>query len=324
MHLFSLGTIEVTLAASAALAAASTDPAIYLARHQSGDWGEVDESWQQANDLAIQHEEQIDSRYKLSDDIELLVSTAADRSCTRMLLAEEHQRREISTQEGYAVWAESYDKERNPLIAVEEPYVDALVAALPITSALDVGTGTGRHALKLARRGAAVTAIDQSPEMLAVAQQAARNEGLTIDFQLASLDDGLPFESNQFDFLICALTLSHVPNLAQAIQEFYRVLQHGGYLLITDFHPNAIGEGWRTVFFRPGISYYLPTMPHTRADYLETLATTGFTILNVIDVPVRDVPSGYLSDTFIRDNGDKPFCLIVLAQKEPITNEMPA
>src|SRR5437899_1807808 len=102
---------------------------------------------------------------------------------------------EVSTQKGYALWAASYDHENNALIAVEEPRVDALVAALPMTAALDVGTGTGRHALKLARRGVTVTAIDQSPEMLAVAQQAAFIEGLTIDFQLASLDDGLPFES---------------------------------------------------------------------------------------------------------------------------------
>jgi 2-polyprenyl-3-methyl-5-hydroxy-6-metoxy-1,4-benzoquinol methylase len=113
--------------------------------------------------------------------------------------------RKVSTQTGYALWAATYDSENNALIALEEPYVDAIVATLPITTALDVGTGTGRHALKLARRGIEVTAIDQSPEMLAVAQDAARSAGLPINFRCASLDSGLPFEKHSFDVLVCAL-----------------------------------------------------------------------------------------------------------------------
>src|SRR5690348_1626961 len=112
---------------------------------------------------------------------------------------------DVSTQEGYAIWASTYDSEQYPLIVVEEPRVTALISSLPITHALDVGTGTGRHALPLARRSIHVTAIDQSPEMLAHARQKAQREGLQIDFHLASLTDGLPFATGQFDFLINAL-----------------------------------------------------------------------------------------------------------------------
>lgn len=68
--------------------------------------------------------------------------------------------------------------------------------------------------------------------MLAVARLAAQREDLPIDFHLLSLDDGLPFEAGQFDLVICALTLCHVPDLAHALQEFARVLQNGGFLII--------------------------------------------------------------------------------------------
>ncbi len=47
---------------------------------------------------------------------------------------------------------------------------------------LDIGCGTGRHSLELARRGYRCTGIDQSPDMLAIARQAARNEKLEISF----------------------------------------------------------------------------------------------------------------------------------------------
>lgn len=315
MAVFSLGTIEISPAASAALAAVNTEPEIYLSRHQSGDWGEVDEAGQQDNDFAVRSQQAVCSTYRLSDGSELCVLTDADRSSTLLFLATEGHLRKVSTRKGYAAWAAIYDTQKNALIAAEEPYVDAIAATLPITRALDVGTGTGRHALKLARRGIPVSAVDQSPEMLAIAQDAARKEGLAIDFRLASLDNDLPFDSAAFDFLICALMLCHVPNLAHAVQEFARVLQPGGHLLITDFHPEAIERGWRTDLTISGIRYWIPNVPHTRAGYLEALTNNGFTILRTFDILLGEAPEGYVPEAVLRENGDKTVCFIVLAQK---------
>jgi ubiquinone/menaquinone biosynthesis C-methylase UbiE len=315
MPLFALGTIDVTPGAAAALTAASIDSVTLLTRYQEGDWGETDERIQHENAVAVEQGYPIFSQYKLANDIELLVVTSADRSRTCMLLAREWDTREVSTQEGYDLWAASYDHEKNPLIAVEEPRVDALLNGLSMTTALDVGTGTGRYALKLARRGVSVTAIDQSGEMLAVARQAARTEGLTIAFQQVALERELPFDAGLFDFLSCALMLCHVPTLIQAVQEFGRVLRPDGHLLITDFHPEVVAAGWRTIYVQPGVTYLLPNIAHTRADYLEAVTRAGLTILDAIDVPVREVPDGYLPETVIRAHGDRLFCLIVLARK---------
>lgn len=223
--------------------------------------------------------------------------------------------REVSVREGYALWAASYDQEHNGLIFVEEREVDRLLTQISFTKVLDVGTGTGRHALKLARHGASVTAIDQSPEMLVVASLAAQREVLPIDFHLLSLEESLPFEAGQFDLLICALTLSHVPDLARALQEFARVLQDGGFLLITDFHPVHTLYGWKTAFRRAGVTYHLPTVGHTKNDYLETIRACGFTNLDVTENLVGEVPEGYLPEEMRRIYADKPFCLSILATK---------
>ncbi len=222
---------------------------------------------------------------------------------------------QISVQEGYALWASSYDQEKNGLIFVEERQVDRLLAHLSFTKVLDVGTGTGRYALKLARQGASVTALDQSPEMLEVARQGAQREGLSIDFRLLSLDNALPFEAYQFDLLICALMLSHVSDLAHALQEFARVLQVGGYLLITDFHPDHILYGWKTAFRRAGVKYHLPTVGHSRDNYLEAITASGLTILEVAEGLVGEAPEGYLPEEMRRIYADKPLCLSILAHK---------
>jgi ubiquinone/menaquinone biosynthesis C-methylase UbiE len=230
-------------------------------------------------------------------------------------MSETESVQELGIQEGYARWAATYDQERNFLVILEKLFVDRILAQISFSNVLDVGAGTGRYALELARKGAHVTALDQSPEMLAVARQAAQRENLPINFHLAVLDDNLPFDADQFDLLICALVLCHVADMKRAVQEFARVLQSGGYLLITDFHPAHTSYGWLTSFKQAGVKYELPNIPYTREDYLEAISASGLKILEVVELPFRALPETYHSDEIVRLHSDKLLCLIILARK---------
>jgi 2-polyprenyl-3-methyl-5-hydroxy-6-metoxy-1,4-benzoquinol methylase len=316
MHLFGLGGIEVSPAAAEALAEAGLELAPFLERHRRGDWGDVDEEHRQLSDWALAHNGVIRSAYELPGGTVLAVHTGIDRSRTRVMLQAEHHWLEVDTHEGYALWAASYDREENPLIGAEEPHVRPLLDGLAVTTVLDAGTGTGRYALELARRGAMVSAVDQSAEMLAVAKQTARGKGLAIDFHLGSLD-ALPFRAGSFDLVTCALVLCHILDLTLPVREFSRVAGEGGYLLITDLHPDVVALGWRTTCARPEAAYLLPNIEHTRADYLVSVERAGFTPHRVIDVPVRDAPEGSLPfhEATVRESGDRSFGLIILAQK---------
>lgn len=52
----------------------------------------------------------------------------------------------------------------------------------PAHSILDLGCGTGNHALRLAQRGYLVTGVDRSEEMLEIARSKARDEGTSCEF----------------------------------------------------------------------------------------------------------------------------------------------
>jgi len=67
---------------------------------------------------------------------------------------------------GYDRWSEIYDHEANPLIGLEEPVVREALGDVAGLAVLDLGCGTGRHAVWLANAGAAVTGIDFSEGMM--------------------------------------------------------------------------------------------------------------------------------------------------------------
>ena len=98
--------------------------------------------------------------------------------------------------------AESYDQNGFTKATVAE--IDFILGAYPISSGasiLDVGCGTGRHAIELASRGFAVTGVDLSENMLKVAARKATAAGVSVTWVHA---DAQNFElATKFDVAIC-------------------------------------------------------------------------------------------------------------------------
>ncbi|MFB6206941.1 MAG: class I SAM-dependent methyltransferase, partial [Haloglomus sp.] len=74
---------------------------------------------------------------------------------------------------------------------------------LPEGRALDVATGTGRHARYLAARGYEVDAVDISEEGLAIAKRKATDRGLDVNWIQADLD-ALPLRADTYA-VICVV-----------------------------------------------------------------------------------------------------------------------
>lgn len=87
---FSLGQVVATPGVLRALEIANQLPFEFLARHQAGDWGEVDEEDRAENELSVDKGFRILSAYRTNNNVRIWVITEADRSATTILLPEEY------------------------------------------------------------------------------------------------------------------------------------------------------------------------------------------------------------------------------------------
>lgn len=176
--------------------------------------------------------------------------------------------RPLTTAEGYDTWASGYDGP-NDLIDLEEPVVRRIVDGLAVGTALDAACGTGRHAAYLASLGHTVIGVDVSAGMLEVAAAKAPE----VDFRQGDLSQ-LPVPEDHVDLIVCALALTHVPDLAPVFAEFARVLRPGGHLVIADSRMD-----YRIVLALPGGDHgYLPHYEHVTSAYLTAALPLGFQV----------------------------------------------
>lgn len=111
------------------------------------------------------------------------------------------------------------------LAGAQEQVIAAFLAPVAGRTMLDVGTGTGRAAIALARRGALVTGVDASAEMLAVARRTAEAAGVSVTFAQEDAHR-LGFDDATFDAVICLRVLMHTPDWRQSLGELCRVARH--------------------------------------------------------------------------------------------------
>lgn len=102
-------------------------------------------------------------------------------------------------------------------------------------STLDVGCGAGLLAEPLARLGAEVTAIDAAPELIEVARDHAKRQGLSIDYRAAAVED----LDGRFDLITTLEVIEHVADPQAFVEALAKRLAPGGLLILST--PNRTG-----------------------------------------------------------------------------------
>ena len=151
----------------------------------------------------------------------------------------------LTPREGYRLWASSYDRELNALVALEERCLKPMLPSLASKDVVDLACGTGRWLQYLLSGGVRfAVGIDFSDEMLA---QAARRTQLRSGLVCGDCLR-VPLRSSSADLVLCSLALSHLQDLGAFAREVERIARPGADVFITDICPDARMRGWRVTF----------------------------------------------------------------------------
>ena len=110
-----------------------------------------------------------------------------------------------------------------------------LLAPMEGRCVLDAGCGDGAYSLAAAGRGALVTGVDLSEDMLAAARARSAARGIAVDWRQGDVM-ALPFPDSSFDLAMAITLLCLVPDPRRAVRELSRVLVPGGRLVIGELH----------------------------------------------------------------------------------------
>jgi malonyl-CoA O-methyltransferase len=201
--------------------------------------------------------------------------------------------KQLDVRQAYRLWASTYAEETLPRY-LDDELARTMLQGLPQAHLLDAGCGAGGRIRDIP----GAVGIDLSPEMLSAG-------GL---FTVVAGDiREMPFASDQFDMVWCRLVLGYLRDPFRAYLEFCRVCMPGGYVFVTDIHPDATRAGHRRTFNdQAGVVHEIENYEHT--SHAELALQAGLELIAIRDGSVgpsaRDFyVHGIGRKAYIRDFG---------------------
>jgi ubiquinone/menaquinone biosynthesis C-methylase UbiE len=153
---------------------------------------------------------------------------------------------------------------------------------------LEVAPGPGYTAIELARLGSfKVSGMDISSTFVAIARRNAKDAGVSVEF-IRGDAGSMPWEDDQFDFLVCRAAFKNFTQPQCALLEMHRVLKQGGTALIVDLRPDVSAQavddfnrkarrtGFSAWFTKWTFLHFLARNAHSKAEFEQMIRRTGF------------------------------------------------
>ena len=200
--------------------------------------------------------------------------------------------KETAPARAYDLWAGQYDDQPdNLMLDLDEKLVSSMLSKTDIQSrnVVDVGCGTGRHWPKIIDKSPArLAGYDVSAGMLQVLRQkfpSAETHLLT--------NNRLEEKNASCDVLISTLTMAHIENMEQALEEWNRVIKPGGTILITDYHPDILSKGGQRTFHHGGKTVAVKNHIHPVEKILAATAKLHWQTVNLEEWKLDDSMKGW-------------------------------
>jgi SAM-dependent methyltransferase len=197
-----------------------------------------------------------------------------------------------------------------------DPVVRELLGQVKRKKVIEIGCGNGYFSRALAKRGAKMTSLDVSSEMIAIARAEEKKHPLGIVYLHRDAAHLRGMKSASFDLAVSNMVFMDIIDIKAAIKEIGRVLKPGGRLVFSILHPAFMFEGtWEDIkgekrfgrivwrYLRPytDINHWdgrrLNTKGYVRPlnFYMQALRTAGLAVTDLREIatkkPVRKMPA---------------------------------
>jgi ubiquinone/menaquinone biosynthesis C-methylase UbiE len=216
----------------------------------------------------------------------------------------------MNVESRYDEVAVKYDEWVGAGSALDDPVFEDLVGDVAGATVCSIACGQGREARYLAGRGASVTGVDISAELLTHARRHEEAEPLGITYLQGDAQTLDVLGNDTFDGAVCYMALMDIPDQDSAVRAAARVVRPGGWFVFVITHPcyktpatgdlvdhtnqsvrRTVGQYFVEGYWDgPGLhSETLPVGAYHRmlSTYVNSLAAAGFTIERM-EEPPRD------------------------------------
>lgn len=180
---------------------------------------------------------------------------------------------------------------------------------------LDLASGDGSLALKIASAGSIVCGLDIAKDAVVGAYAFSANQGIKCDFIVGDAEH-LPFNNETFDKIVCSSAVEHFSNSCKVFGEINRTLKKGGCLALavdslSSFQPSA--KNLHQKRYRVSKYYTKETLEEVlaavgieihRSEYLLNSSLTNYILQLIL---LNDYPGGAV---FLASLIFFPICLI--------------
>lgn len=155
---------------------------------------------------------------------------------------------------------------------------------------LDIGCGNGSLSISLAKKGAKVTALDFSTEMIKITKSNAKKADVTIQTKIDDCQFLSTLKPDYYDIIVSNFVLMDVSELQNATESMYKVLKPEGLVFCIIPHPcfdgvkpylktQLVEKTWNTdVFSTPFKVFHRPL-----TEYWTAFSQAGFQITNLVE-----------------------------------------
>lgn len=195
----------------------------------------------------------------------------------------------------YSKYAREYAaaiRDNNYNANYERPSLLALLPDMQGKAVIDLGCGPGEYSGTLLKRGARVTAVDGSEQMVEIVKE---KFGESVRCYQQDLAEGLPKESeNSFDLAVSALMIHYLEDLAPLFADVKRILKPSGLFVFSTHHPfvdyqlspsgnyflqETIIDEWDTVGRPVRVEYFRRSL----TQIIQPLVEAGFSVLDLTE-----------------------------------------